>query len=162
MGAAAITSAPFVSLYYQIGLLIAAVAVAGVMMWTDKFSQRSFSQKTYVALLQLILLCLFVGVGNGVTDLTHYELRTAQALQSDHPKGAYKVGEKSYTTSPRLFAMRCYLMATTHKHGLGNKVFEQWCLLGVELLVCFYLMTRSKGSCFQLVIKNTYWAVRVM
>lgn len=21
--------------------------------------------------------------------------------------------------------MRCYLMATTHKHGLGNKVFEQ-------------------------------------
>lgn len=49
-------------------------------MWTDKFSQRSFSQNTYVALLQLILLCLFVGVGNGVTDLTHYELRTAQAL----------------------------------------------------------------------------------
>lgn len=124
-GAVAITSAPFVSIYYQIGVLIAAVAVAGVMMWTDKFSQRSFSQKTYVALLQLILLCLFVGVGNGVTDLTHYELRTAQALQSDHPKGAYKVGEKSYTTSPRLFAMRCYLMATTHKHGLGNKVFEQ-------------------------------------
>lgn len=124
-GAAAITSAPFVSIYYQIGLLIVAVAVAGVMMWTDKFSQRSFSQKTYVALLQLILLCLFVGVGNGVTDLTHYELRTAQALQSDHPKGAYKVGEKSYTTSPRLFAMRCYLMATIHKHGLGNKVFEQ-------------------------------------
>lgn len=123
--ATAIISAPFVSIFYQIGLLIAAAIVAGIMMWTDKLSQRSFSQKTYVALLQLIILFLFIGIGNGVTDLTHYELRTAQALQSDTPKKAYKVGEKSYVTSPRLFAMRCYLMATTHKHGLGNKVFEQ-------------------------------------
>lgn len=123
--AAAVTSAPFVSIYYQIGLLIVALVVAGVMICTDKLPQRAFSQKTYVALLQLILLFLLIGVGNGVTDLTHYELRTAQALQSNNPKQAYKVGEKAYAVSPRLFAMRSYLMATTQKRGLGNKVFEQ-------------------------------------
>lgn len=124
-GAVALTSYPFATTTYQIGLFLAALVLGGIMIWLDKCPQRTFWQKLHTTMLRLLLLCLYVGAGSGASDLIHYELQTAQALRSKHPQQAYKVGEKSYVTSPRLFAMRCYLIATTHKHGLGNKIFEQ-------------------------------------
>lgn len=77
------------------------------------------------ALMRLIPLCLYMGTGAAATDEVHYELRTAQALRSDHPEKAYEVGSVSLAASPRLFAMRCYLMATTGKQGLGADIFKQ-------------------------------------
>lgn len=92
---------------------------------TESANTPSFWRKCYPRLLQLLLLFLFLGIGSGTTDLQHYELRTAQALQTGHYKRAYHTGDKSYVTSPRLFAMRCYLMARSQKKGLGEKAFEQ-------------------------------------
>lgn len=130
--ATSLTSIGFVSCTYQVVLAFVAIIVGVLFVIINKLcqnsslvSERSFWQHFYPTSLQMLLLCFYVGAGNGVTDIAHYELQTAQALQSDHPKRGYKVGENSYATSNRLFAMRCYLIATTHKKGLGDKVFEQ-------------------------------------
>ncbi len=92
---------------------------------TEEENPPSFWRKCYPRLLQLLLLFLFLGIGSGVTDLQHYELRTAQALRTGSYNNAYHTGDKSYATSQRLFAMRCYLMARTQEKGLGEKAFEQ-------------------------------------
>lgn len=122
----------FTTVWHQILLAAGGLVLAWLLMITDKrlrhrsrITPQTFGVNFQFFAVQMLLLCLYVGVGNGVTDLQHYELRTAQALQSKHPKRAYKVGDKSYATSHRLFAMRCYLMATTHKKGLGDEVFSQ-------------------------------------
>lgn len=122
----------FTTVWHQLLLAAGGLALAWLLMITDKrlrhrsrITPQTFGVNFQFFAVQMLLLCLYVGVGNGVTDLQHYELRTAQALQSKHPKRAYKVGDKSYATSHRLFAMRCYLMATTHKKGLGDEVFSQ-------------------------------------
>ena len=122
----------FTTVWHQILLAVGGLVLAWLLMATDKhlrhracITPQTFGVNFQFFALQMLLLCLYVGVGNGVTDLQHYELRTAQALQSKHPKHAYKVGDKSYATSHRLFAMRCYLMATTHKKGLGDEIFSQ-------------------------------------
>lgn len=122
----------FTTVWHQTLLAAGGLVLAWLLMITDKrlrhrsrITPQTFGVNFQFFAVQMLLLCLYVGVGNGVTDLQHYELRTAQALQSKHPKRAYKVGDKSYATSHRLFAMRCYLMATTHKKGLGDEVFSQ-------------------------------------
>lgn len=125
-------SMAFTTVWHQLLLAAGGLVLAWLLMITDKrlrhrsrITPQTFGVNFQFFAVQMLLLCLYVGVGNGVTDLQHYELRTAQALQSKHPKRAYKVGDKSYATSHRLFAMRCYLMATTHKKGLGDEVFSQ-------------------------------------
>lgn len=122
----------YTTVWHQLLLAAGGLVLAWLLMITDKrlrhrsrITPQTFGVNFQFFAVQMLLLCLYVGVGNGVTDLQHYELRTAQALQSKHPKRAYKVGDKSYATSHRLFAMRCYLMATTHKKGLGDEVFSQ-------------------------------------
>lgn len=122
----------FTTVWHQTLLAAGGLVLAWLLMITDKrlrhrsrITPQTFGVNFQFFAVQMLLLCLYVGVGNGVTDLQHYELRTAQALQSKHPKRAYKVGDKSYATSHRLFAMRCYLMATTQKKGLGDEVFSQ-------------------------------------
>lgn len=122
----------FTTVWHQLLLVAGGLVLAWLLMITDKrlrhrsrITPQTFGVNFQFFAVQMLLLCLYVGVGNSVTDLQHYELRTAQALQSKHPKRAYKVGDKSYATSHRLFAMRCYLMATTHKKGLGDEVFSQ-------------------------------------
>ncbi len=129
---AVLTSIPLASAVHQwmVGLLTIALVVA------LELSYRCYKRKTAIVptdlwrknapkALEMLLALLLLGSGNGVTDLQHYELRTAQALQSGHPEAAFSVGEKSYATSPRLFSMRCYLLATAHKKGLGDRLFEQ-------------------------------------
>lgn len=122
----------FTTVWHQLLLAAGGLVLAWLLMITDKhlrhrsrITPQTFGVNFQFFAVQMLLLCVYVGVGNGVSDLQHYELRTAQALQSKHPKHAYKVGDKSYATSHRLFAMRCYLMATTHKKGLGDEVFSQ-------------------------------------
>lgn len=128
---AALTSVGFVSWQYQLTLFITWIAVvAFALLWKRQFRRSegnavSFTNNYLQSVVPLLFLILFIAMGNGVTDVQHYELRTAQALSSNHPEKAYKVGEKAYETSPRLFAMRCYLLAKTQEHGLGQKMFEQ-------------------------------------
>lgn len=75
--------------------------------------------------ISLLFLALYLGLGAGATDVDHYELRTARALQLGRDKEAYRVGERELATSPRLFAMRCMVMTRTHRMGLGDQLFEQ-------------------------------------
>ena len=129
--ASACISMMFCSWSHQLILLVVAIALGALLQWLSqrdgigKALRPSFYHTLTWAMLQLLLLCLYVGIGNGVSDLQHYELKTGQALHSKHPRKAYEVGEKSYVTSHRLFAMRCYLLAATHKKGLADKIFEQ-------------------------------------
>lgn len=126
----------FCSWSYQLVLAIVAVALGVLLQWLSQregfgqVAKVSFYHTLTWAMMQLLMLGLYVGIGNGVTDLQHYELKTAQALHSKHPRRAYKVGESAYVTSQRLFAMRCYLLATTHKKGLPDKIFEQMVPMG--------------------------------
>ncbi len=77
------------------------------------------------SIIGLLLLALYLGLGAGARDVDHYELRTARDLQLGRDKEAYKVGERELATSPRLFALRCMVMARTHRMGLGDQLFAQ-------------------------------------
>ena len=129
--AAAGLSLPFASALWQAGLLIVAV---GMVLADRQYNlrllrlwgpERTLWQKFMPRAIELLVLCLYVGAGTAVSDVEHFELRTAQALRSDHPEEAYHIGEVDLAASPRLFAMRCYLLATHHPKGLGDKLLQQ-------------------------------------
>ncbi len=132
-GAVAIlTSIPLAHVVHQCVVALITIALAVAFEWNyRRYKQKHLPvptglwQKNAPKAVEMLLVFLFLGLGNGVTDVQHYELRTAQALQFNHPKAAFNVGEKSYATSRRLFSMRCYLLATAHKKGLGDRIFEQ-------------------------------------
>lgn len=129
--AAALVSLPFASVAYQGLLLLAGAALLLFAAWWERRldrtwpGTRSLWQNFIPQAVQLLLLCLYVGFGAAASDVEHYELRTAQALHGHHPKRAYRVGEKSLAVTPRLFALRCYLLAKTHGRGLGDQIFRQ-------------------------------------
>ena len=126
-----LVSWPFCTFAYIVKLLIASLLIYGVVrVILIRFFLRSITRKRrwwtwhVVPLIHLIAVGLLMGIGAAATDVTHYELRTAYHLGSPHPEQAYQVGEKSLATSPRLFALRCYLM-TSDSTCLGSKIFEQ-------------------------------------
>lgn len=129
--AAAWVSLPFASWAYQGVLLLAAAGLLLFFEWWERRLNRTWPavrnlwQDFIPPAVRLLLLCLYVGLGAAATDVEHYELRTAEAIRTHHPKRAYRVGEKSLAVSPRLFALRCYLLATTHSRGLGDQLFKQ-------------------------------------
>ena len=71
-----------------------------------------------------LLVCFVTGLRAAATDADHYELRTAEALRRCNYAAAYRTGEISLAVTPRLFAMRSYLMAT-HGEGLPQMLFKQ-------------------------------------
>lgn len=129
-GLTSLTSISFVTPLYQIALLITGLVIIFCIVFLKKriWSTNSTTswKKTQCFFLQIQTLCLYMGLGNGVTDIQHFELRTAQALMTNHLEEGEKIGDKSYATSQRLFAMRCYLLAKKEdKRELGNHIFEQ-------------------------------------
>lgn len=72
----------------------------------------------------LLLVCFVTGLRAAATDADHYELRTAEALRRCNYAAAYHTGEISLAVTPRLFAMRSYLMATQGE-GLPQMLFKQ-------------------------------------
>lgn len=129
--AALSVSFPFASTTHLIVLPLAAL-VSGVLihLWLKRLQRLSngptglwhtFLPPTVI----LTLLGLYMGIGAAAPDYVHYELRTAGALRGNHPRQAYKIGETALATSPRLFALRCYLLATTDRQGLGHQIFKQ-------------------------------------
>lgn len=75
--------------------------------------------------IPLIFLCLFIGAGAAAKDTDHYELRTAALLRQSDYAAAYHIGERSIEGTPRLFALRCFLMAKTERGGLGGCFLTQ-------------------------------------
>lgn len=129
---ALLTSIPLATITHQLVVALITLVMAVVFeVFIRRFKKThpvipsNIWAKNMPRAVEMLFVLLLLGLGNGVTDLQHYELQTAQALQSCKPKKAFKVGEKSYATSHRLFSMRCYLLATEHKKGLGDRIFEQ-------------------------------------
>lgn len=124
-------SIPFASTIRMIALPLVAI-VLGILisLWMKRLQrlsgkEQSLWQQFMPPTIVLTLLGLYMGLGAATPDYVHYELRTAQALRSDNPQRAYEVGKVSLATSPRLFALRCYLMAVTNKQGLAADIFRQ-------------------------------------
>ncbi len=126
---AAGTSYKFVSWQYQTILFLSAIIIAFLIHFIKKAIYTSSGSTLWknvkATSIPLFVLFLYIGIGNGVTDVQHFELRTAQVLIKNKPNKGRHIGEKSYATSQRLFAMRCYLLAKSSKHGLGNEILEQ-------------------------------------
>lgn len=128
---AMLVSQPFVTWRWPVAWGVTGGAlIAGEHLWEKHLHHiwpdaRTLWQRFMPATVKLLALCLFIGIGAGATDVEHYELHTAEALRTGHPQRAYKVGEVAIPTSPRLFAMRCYLLTITDKKGLGEAVFQQ-------------------------------------
>ena len=159
----------FTTVWHQLLLAAGGLVLAWLLMITDKhlrhrsrITPQTFGVNFQFFAVQMLLLCLYVGVGNGVSDLQHYELRTAQALQSKHPKRAYKVGDKSYATSHRLFAMRCYLMATTQKRGWATRCSAKWCQPVVPPVCYCCQPTITNNCCCPHRNLKGYWAAGAM
>lgn len=129
--AIACVSFPFSTPLSLAGWLVLAVALTVF----NEFVSRRFAvspqaedrlwRTSRAFLVRLLILFVYVGIGAAARDIDHYELRTAQALQAGRSKSVYRVGNHSFATSPRLFAMRCYALATNDKKGLGQTVFDQ-------------------------------------
>lgn len=112
----------------RIGILIFIVLIFFFIEKKNKvFPPKSDSiwQKTTIQIIKLLVICLFLGLGAGATDIDHYELRTAQAVVSNNPQKIKKIGRLSHAVSPRLFAMRCFVIAKIEEKGLGEKLMEQ-------------------------------------
>ena len=122
--AVALVSVPFAGLWHQLALAAVGAALAVVFVrlaprpvpaCPASLSHRrlwcSFWNVNLSELLWLTSLCVYAGLGAAASDTDHYELRTAQALRST-PEDAYRVGERSLATTPRLFALRCRLIWT--------------------------------------------------
>ncbi len=131
--AVTVVNLPFVgalhhAVFFAVGAAGAAALAYGAKRFPTTFSigkEQPLGVRAIRMALAMIALALYAELGCGVTDIQHYELRTAQALRSSHPERAYRVGDQAYATSPRLFAMRCYLLATSGKHHMGSRLFEQ-------------------------------------
>ena len=112
-----LVSFPFASVWWWVAAVLIALCIALLLvLWRKRLlrqwgSQRSLWQNFMPPTVFLLVLGLYMGGMAAVPDTVHYELRTAAALHAQHPHRAYKVGKKSLSTSPRLFALRCYLMA---------------------------------------------------
>lgn len=112
-------------------LILGGVLICGLhACWMKRLeriwpSRRSMWQEFLPPAVRFLVLTLYLGIGTALQDTEHYELRSGQALSSSRPEEAYTVGERSLAVSPRLFAMRCYLMATTDQRSLGETFFQQ-------------------------------------
>lgn len=129
--AAALVSFPFVSTAFigrlflrAIGLFVVAAILVERFVPRGRSARRSL-RTAIVGLAVATLLILYIGISGEASDVEHYELRTAQALRNGDTERAFQCGEKSLATSPRLFALRCYLIATATAEGLPGKIFEQ-------------------------------------
>lgn len=127
-----VVSLPFCSWPWLVLLFAAAALLIWGDRWLTNWWQMGHASVAGVwphfapVLLRLLVLCLYLGLGAAASDTDHYELRTAQAIRTNHPKRGWQTGAQSLATTPRLFALRCFLMATTRGDGgLGNKLFEQ-------------------------------------
>lgn len=126
-----LVSLPFAGLGRHFVLLLTAVVLALLgEYWTKRLdrkwgSRRNLWQNFFPPVLRLLVLGLYMGIGAAATDYEHFELRTAESIRSRNLQKAYTVGETSLACSPRLFAMRSYLMAVTAPQRLGNEVFKQ-------------------------------------
>jgi len=129
--AVTLVSMPFAGhVRHSVLLLVAVMLGVGDWWWKKQkihteSDQRTLWQSFMPSVMELIALFLYTGVGAAAADTDHYELRTAQAIASGRSMQAYHVGERALSVTPRLFAMRCYLMATTQEKGLGEKFMEQ-------------------------------------
>lgn len=129
--ALSLVSFPFASgLWWVVSVALAVLLAFLLVLWRKRLqrqwgSQRSLWQNFMSSAVFLLVLGLYMGCMAAAPDYVHYELRTAEALYAHQPGRAYKVGHKSLATSPRLFSMRCYVMAITNKHGLGDTFFQQ-------------------------------------
>lgn len=129
--AVTLVSLPFAGHLRHSMLLLFAVMLGAADWWWKKHNSHAESvphtlwQSFMPPAMELTALFLYIGIGAAATDTDHYELRTAQAIESGHCMQAYNVGERALAVTPRLFALRCYLMATTQKKGLGEKFMEQ-------------------------------------
>lgn len=126
--AVTLVSFPFASHTRHAMLLIFAIALIAAEWWWKRrapSSRNTLWESFMPPTMKLTALCLYIGIGAAASDTDHYELLTAQAITSGKAMRAYEVGERALSTTPRLFAMRCYLMATTLEKGMGEKFMEQ-------------------------------------
>ncbi len=129
--AAFVVSLPFATPVYQLMLAVAALMSGWLLIrWkqylsrNDKHTATLWSQFMPAA-VELMVLCLYMGIGAAATDLEHFELRSAQSLQCGNPDEVQTIGQKSYVTSHRLFALRCYALSCSASKGLGHHIFAQ-------------------------------------
>ena len=125
-GSVVAVSLPFLTWRHGAAVTVAACILAVAFRFIHKKwgNNRSLWASFMAESVQLLALCLFVGVSPSATDVRHYELRAARRLLADKPEAALKVGEKSLVASPLLFAIRCDAMSK-RPEGLAASLFEQ-------------------------------------
>lgn len=122
---------PFASVVELLVLAAAGVTAGWLLIcWRQRVARKvngnaSLWSRFMPAVVELLVLCLYMGIGAAATDLDHFELRTAQTLQREKPGKVQKIGKKSYAISHRLFALRCYALSCSAPKGLGHHLFAQ-------------------------------------
>lgn len=119
--------------WHGVAVVVSAVALwAAFLSWerhacvrdaSAPFALRE-SRRLRRALAQATALCVFAGLAPGVSRVTQYERRAAQALFKGDAAGALRVGERSLDSSAQLFALRCFAWSKT-PGALGGNVFSR-------------------------------------
>ncbi len=122
-------SLPFTSWQHVLVTILYYCVAAAMLVFCNRLLQKAYhTGRRRLPLLiygtGLLLVCFVTGLRTAATDADHYELRTAEALRRCDYAAAYRTGEISLAVTPRLFAMRSYLLATQGE-GLPQMLFKQ-------------------------------------
>ena len=122
-------SLPFASWQHVLVTILYYCVAAATLVFCNRLLQKAYhTARRRLPLLiygtGLLLVCFVTGLRAAATDADHYELRTAEALRRCDYAAAYRTGEIALAVTPRLFAMRSYLLATQGE-GLSQTLFKQ-------------------------------------
>jgi len=107
-------------------LLVAYGVIVSMMRKYQPYEQAMnsmgpFSRMTWVNLLTMAVMFLFVGIFSNNDDVFHYRMKMESCLKDGKYKEALKVGTKSRVSDPSLFLLRAFALAKTN--GLGDHLF---------------------------------------
>ncbi len=107
-------------------LIVYVIIVYSSMQWQPYVSEKSgtglFSGMSWVNMMTMAFMFMFVGIFSNGNDVLHYRLHMERCLKNKDYEGALKVGERSLATDSSLVMLRASALARTNM--LAEHLFE--------------------------------------
>lgn len=112
--------------FIPVFLIIYIVIVYSSMQWqpyeSEKHGTGLLSKWSWVNMLTMALMFIFVGIFSNGNDILHYRLHIERCLKEKDYAGALAVGERSLVTDSSLVMLRASALARAHQ--LPERLFE--------------------------------------
>ena len=126
LGVFAITKLTFWTWFAPLLLIVYVIIVYSSMQWQPYVSEKSgtglFSGMSWVNMMTMAFMFMFVGIFSNGNDVLHYRLHMERCLKNKDYKDALKVGERSLATDSSLVMLRASALARSNM--LAERLFE--------------------------------------